>query len=112
MGVGPFFEAHWQQFKETIRSGTNRTKAAPSTSTAIAGFQGVLLVLTPMATAITTTAFVAGQSDSYLTWAAFATLLICGFRLRRTRALCYFRRLSLPQPQLISAIRPPIDLRL
>ena len=45
---------------------------------AIAGFQGVLLVLTPMVTAITTTAFVAGQSDSYLTWAAFATFLICG----------------------------------
>ena len=45
---------------------------------AIAGFQGVLLVLTPMVTAITTTALVAGQSDSYLTWAAFATFLICG----------------------------------
>ena len=38
----------------------------------------MLLVLTPMVTAITTTALVAGQSDSYLTWAAFATFLICG----------------------------------
>ncbi len=45
---------------------------------AIAGFQGVLLVLTPMVTAITTTAFVAGQSPEYLTWAAFAAFLICG----------------------------------
>ena len=41
----------------------------------VASFQGVLLVLTPMVTAITTTALVSGQSDSYLTWAAF---LICG----------------------------------
>ena len=31
-----------------------------------------------MVTAITTTALVAGQSDSYLTWAAFAAFLICG----------------------------------
>ena len=38
----------------------------------------MLLVLTPMVTAITTTALVAGQSDSYLTWAAFTTFLICG----------------------------------
>lgn len=42
----------------------------------VASFQGVLLVLTPMVTAITTTALVAGQSDSYLTWAAFAAFLI------------------------------------
>ena len=31
-----------------------------------------------MVTAITTTALVAGQSSSYLTWAAFAAFLICG----------------------------------
>ena len=44
----------------------------------VAGFQGVLLVLTPMVTAITTTALVVGRSSSYLTWTAFAALLICG----------------------------------
>ena len=44
----------------------------------IAGFQGVLLVLTPMVTAVTTTALVAGQSEEYLVWSAFAAILICG----------------------------------
>ena len=44
----------------------------------IAGFQGVLLVLTPMVTAVTTTAMVAGQPEDYLIWAAFAAFLICG----------------------------------
>ena len=41
-----------------------------------AGIQGVLLVLTPT---VTTTALVAGQSEQYLIWVAFAALLICGF---------------------------------
>ena len=53
-------------------------EATPVLTSAVAGFQGVLLVLTPMVTAITTTALVAGQSPDYLTWAAFAALLICG----------------------------------
>ena len=44
----------------------------------IASFQGVLLVLTPMVTAVTTTALVAGQSEEYLIWSAFAAFLICG----------------------------------
>ena len=44
----------------------------------VASFQGVLLVLTPMVTAVTTTALVAGQSDAYLIWAAFAAFLVCG----------------------------------
>ena len=44
-----------------------------------AGFQGVLLVLTPIVTTVTTTALVVGQSEQYLIWAAFAALLICGF---------------------------------
>ena len=44
-----------------------------------AGFQGVLLVLTPIITAVTTTALVARQSEEYLVWAAFATLIVCGF---------------------------------
>ncbi len=44
----------------------------------IASFQGVLLVLTPMVTAVTTTALVAGQSEDYLVWSAFAAFLICG----------------------------------
>ena len=43
-----------------------------------AGFQGVLLVLTPIITAVTTTALVSGQSEEYLVWAAFAALIICG----------------------------------
>ena len=43
-----------------------------------AGFQGVLLVLTPIITAVTTTALVSGQSEQYLVWAAFATLIVCG----------------------------------
>ena len=50
----------------------------PLAVSVIAGFQGVLLVLTPMVTAVTTTALVAGQSEDYLIWAAFAALLICG----------------------------------
>ena len=45
---------------------------------AFAGFQGVLLVLTPIVTAVTTAALVAEQSEQYLVWAAFATLVICG----------------------------------
>ncbi len=45
---------------------------------ATAGFQGVLLVLTPIVTTVTTTAHVAEQSEQYLIWAAFAALLICG----------------------------------
>ena len=44
----------------------------------IASFQGVLLVLTPMVTAVTTTALVAGQSEEYLIWSAFSVFLICG----------------------------------
>ncbi len=44
----------------------------------IASFQGVLLVLTPMVTAVTTTALVAAQSQDYLVWSAFAAFLICG----------------------------------
>jgi hypothetical protein len=44
---------------------------------AAAGFQGVLLVLTPIVTAVTTAALVSGQSEQYLIWAAFAALLIC-----------------------------------
>ena len=43
-----------------------------------AGFQGVLLVLTPIVTAVTTAALVAEQSQEYLVWAAFAALIICG----------------------------------
>ena len=43
-----------------------------------AGFQGVLLVLTPIVTAVTTAALVAKQSEQYLVWAAFAALVICG----------------------------------
>ena len=43
-----------------------------------AGFQGVLLVLTPIVTAVTTAALVAEQSEQYLVWAAFAALIICG----------------------------------
>ena len=43
-----------------------------------AGFQGVLLVLTPIVTAVTTAALVAEQSQEYLAWAAFAALVICG----------------------------------
>ena len=38
----------------------------------------MLLVLTPMVTAVTTTALVAGQSEAYLIWAAFASFLVCG----------------------------------
>ena len=38
----------------------------------------MLLVLTPMVTAVTTTALVAGQSEAYLIWAAFAAFLVCG----------------------------------
>ncbi len=43
-----------------------------------AGFQGVLLVLTPIVTAVTTAALVAEQSEEYLVWSAFAALIICG----------------------------------
>ena len=43
-----------------------------------AGFQGVLLVLTPIVTAVTTAALVAEQSQEYLVWGAFAALVICG----------------------------------
>ena len=50
----------------------------PAAVSAIASFQGVLLVLTPMITAVTTTALVAGQSQDYLVWSAFSGLLICG----------------------------------
>ena len=50
----------------------------PLAISVIAGFQGVLLVLTPMVTAVTTTALVAGQSEDYLIWAAFVAFLICG----------------------------------
>ena len=50
----------------------------PLVISVIASFQGVLLVLTPMVTAVTTTALVAGQSEDYLIWAAFAAFLICG----------------------------------
>ena len=53
-------------------------ESTPILVAVVASFQGVLLVLTPMVTAITTTALVAGQSDSYLTWAPFATFLVCG----------------------------------
>ena len=53
-------------------------EACPLAVSVIAGFQGVLLVLTPMVTAVTTTALVAGQSEDYLIWAAFAAFLICG----------------------------------
>ena len=77
MGVGPF----WGVLATDQRNGQVRyepDERCPLYVSAVAGFQGVLLVLTPMVTAITTTALVAGQSDSYLTWAAFATFLICG----------------------------------
>ncbi len=40
-----------------------------------AGFQGVLLVLTPT---VTTAALAANQSEEYLVWAAFCALLVCG----------------------------------
>ena len=43
-----------------------------------AGFQGALLVLTPIVTAVTTAALVAEQSREYLVWGAFAALVICG----------------------------------
>ena len=43
-----------------------------------AGFQGALLALTPIATAVTTAALVAEQSEQYLVWAAFAALIVCG----------------------------------
>ena len=43
-----------------------------------AGFQGALLVLTPIVTAVTTAALVAEQSREYLVWGAFASLVICG----------------------------------
>ena len=56
----------------------NRMSVCPLAVSVIASFQGVLLVLTPMVTAVTTTALVAGQSDAYLIWAAFAAFLICG----------------------------------
>ena len=38
----------------------------------------MLLVLTPIVTAVTTAALVAEQSEQYLVWAAFAALIICG----------------------------------
>ena len=50
----------------------------PIAVSVVASFQGVLLVLTPMVTAVTTTALVAGQSENYLVWSAFTALLICG----------------------------------
>ena len=53
-------------------------ESCPLIVSAIASFQGVLLVLTPMVTAVTTTALVARQSEAYLIWAAFAAFLICG----------------------------------
>ena len=50
----------------------------PILVSAAAGFQGVLLVLTPIITAVTTAALIGGQSEQYLVWAAFAALVICG----------------------------------
>ena len=50
----------------------------PILVSAAAGFQGVLLVLTPIITAVTTAALLGGQSEEYLVWAAFAALVICG----------------------------------
>ena len=43
-----------------------------------AGFQGVLLVLPPIVTAVTTAALAAQQSEECLIWAAFYALIICG----------------------------------
>ena len=53
-------------------------EACPIYVWGFAGFQGVLLVLTPIVTAVTTAALVAEQSQQYLVWAAFAALIICG----------------------------------
>ncbi len=67
----------------TTQPGTDQVSYEPDEHcplavSVIASFQGVLLVLTPMVTAVTTTALAAGQSEAYLIWAAFAAFLICG----------------------------------
>lgn len=66
-----------------MQQGTDQVRYEPDERcplavSVVASFQGVLLVLTPMVTAVTTTALVAGQSDAYLIWAAFAAFLVCG----------------------------------
>ena len=71
-------EVPWQPGAEITRCDKNPRTLRQSSVSTVAGFQGVLLVLTPMVTAITTTAPVSGRSSSYLTWTAFAALLICG----------------------------------
>ena len=53
-------------------------EACPLFVWGFAGFQGALLVLTPIVTAVTTAALVAEQSREYLVWGAFASLIICG----------------------------------
>ena len=75
----PCLEAAWQQTKAMTTSAYEPDEPCPLFVSATAGFQGVLLVLTPIVTTVTTTAHVAEQSEQYLIWAAFAALLICGF---------------------------------
>ena len=67
----------------TATEDTNEIRYEPEESCpmpvwAFGGFQGALLVLTPIVTAVTTAALVAEQSEEYLVWAAFAALAICG----------------------------------
>ncbi len=50
----------------------------PPLVTLSVGFQGVLLVISSMVLVVTVTARAGAQSDSYLSWAIFATLAIAG----------------------------------
>ena len=66
-------------FQDNARIRYEPDEPCPLFVSAAAGFQGVLLALTPIVTAVTTAAVLAGQSEQYLVWAAFAALLVCGF---------------------------------